>query len=366
MDEIVVVDDRLDRRQRRPRARNFGPRVRCVRRGTPVSRRRATPPVRERAATSSPSSTPTTSGRAAGSLSCSPRSKRIPTAASRRDACSAWCRTGGRRVEARRQSWRAPNVSTALIRRDVFARRSVRRRSRAPTTSTGCYARRRARRAQAQVDAVTLLYRRHDGNMMRRRRGPAAAAPCSVARSRLVARRLRGRGLRATRAAARERQVVRARAACARTFEAPCAGERTLDVAGVRLRVGCRRRVSRTARCVRSRRTAVADDPAVPPDVTLLVLDHDVPGNPDARAAAGRSRTPPVGTASSAGHYDGDAGRGLLPEGFRALFLPQPVARAMWLGEGGALPYHVVALPLLPILSWPSPSAAARWYRPPS
>ncbi|MFN8603534.1 MAG: hypothetical protein U0842_23920 [Candidatus Binatia bacterium] len=136
------------------------------------------------------------------------------------------------------------------------------------------------------------------------------------------------------------------------TFEAPCAGERTLEVAGVRLRV----RLSSPRLADGSLRAlaphAVADDPAVSPDVTLLVLDHDVPGNPVHELLPDAPRTPPVGDRIERWSYDGDAGRGLLHEGFRALFLRSRTRAAMWLGEGGALPYHVVALPLLPILSW--------------
>ena len=95
------------------------------------------------------------------------------------------------------------------------------------------------------------------------------------------------------------------------TFEAPCAGERTLEVAGVRLRV----RLSSPRLADGSLRAlaphAVADDPAVSPDVTLLVLDHDVPGNPVHELLPDAPRTPPVGDRIERWSYDGDAGRGL-------------------------------------------------------
>ena len=137
------------------------------------------------------------------------------------------------------------------------------------------------------------------------------------------------------------------------TFEMPsCAGERALEIAGVRMRV----RLSSPRLAAGALRAlahhAVATDAAEPADVTLLVLDHDVPGNPVHELLPDAPRTPPVGDRIERWSYDGESGRGLLHEGFRALFLRSRTRAAMWLGEGGALPYHVVALPLLPILSW--------------
>lgn len=133
-----------------------------------------------------------------------------------------------------------------------------------------------------------------------------------------------------------------------------CAGERTLDVAGIRVRVrlASRRLADGALRALAHH--AVADDPAVPVDETVLVLDHDAPGNPVRELLPDARRTPAVGDRIERWSYDGSAGRGLLHEGFRTLFLRDRAhARAaVWLGEGGALPYHLVALPLLPILSW--------------
>jgi hypothetical protein len=100
---------------------------------------------------------------------------------------------------------------------------------------------------------------------------------------------------------------------------------------------------------------AVAEESASAPDVTISVLDRDAPGNP----LRNLPRTaPPNGPAGSdrveRWSYEGALGRGLLHEGFRALFLWNRThgSAALWLGEAGDLPYHLVALPLLPILSW--------------
>jgi hypothetical protein len=87
-------------------------------------------------------------------------------------------------------------------------------------------------------------------------------------------------------------------------------------------------------------------------DLTIFVLDRDAPGNPlrDLPAPSATTACDRVERWS----YEGALGRGLFHEGFRALFLwNRALGRAaVWLGESGDLPYHLVALPLLPILSW--------------
>jgi hypothetical protein len=137
------------------------------------------------------------------------------------------------------------------------------------------------------------------------------------------------------------------------TFALPsCAGERALEIAGVRIdvRLSSPRLAAGALRALAHH--AVAADAAEPAELTLLVLDHDVPGNPLHELLPDAPRTPLIGDRIERWSCDGESGRGLLHEGFRALFLRSRTRAAMWLGEGGALPYHVVALPLLPILSW--------------
>jgi hypothetical protein len=139
------------------------------------------------------------------------------------------------------------------------------------------------------------------------------------------------------------------------TLELPsCAGERTLAVAGVRMRVALSSERLAAGALRALAHHAVASEPASPHDLTVLVLDHDVPGNPVHDFLPATRLTPPVGDRIERWSYDGATGRGLLHEGFRTLFLWDREQRraAVWLGEGGELPYHLVALPLLPILSW--------------
>jgi len=139
------------------------------------------------------------------------------------------------------------------------------------------------------------------------------------------------------------------------TLEVPsCAGERTLAIAGVRLRV----RLSSPRLAAGALRAlahhALTSAPASPYDATVLLLDHDVPGNPVHEILPAVRSAPPVADRIERWSYESDAGRGLLHEGFRTLFLWDRGQRraAVWLGEDGALPYHLVALPLLPVLSW--------------
>jgi len=94
-------------------------------------------------------------------------------------------------------------------------------------------------------------------------------------------------------------------------------------------------------------------------ELTVFVLDHDAPGNPLAGGAGGSAGR--VAARSGAAEerverfsYDGPEGRGLLHEGFRALFLLDRAGEraAFWVGEPGRIPYYLASSPLLPILSW--------------
>jgi len=129
--------------------------------------------------------------------------------------------------------------------------------------------------------------------------------------------------------------------------------EVTLAIATLRLRVqlSTRRLADGALRALAHH--VVAEPLASPPDVTVMVLDHDVAGNPVSDLLPA-TRTAPLGDRVERWSYDGAAGRALLHEGFRTLFLWDRASgrAAVWLGEGGELPYHLVALPLLPVLSW--------------
>ena len=64
------------------------------------------------------------------------------------------------------ESWRAPNVSTALIRREVFARVGPFDERVAGTDDVDWLLRAKELGVrEAHADAITLLYRRHGGNM---------------------------------------------------------------------------------------------------------------------------------------------------------------------------------------------------------
>jgi len=139
------------------------------------------------------------------------------------------------------------------------------------------------------------------------------------------------------------------------TFAMPAgACEQRLAIAGVnlRMRLSTRHLADSSLRALAHH--AVAEDCASAPDLTVLVLDRDVPGNPLRDLFPAATSAPPMGYRVERWSYDGAAGRGLLHEGFRTLFLwdREHGRAAVWLGEAGELPYHLVALPLLPILSW--------------
>jgi hypothetical protein len=100
---------------------------------------------------------------------------------------------------------------------------------------------------------------------------------------------------------------------------------------------------------------AVTEPPSSSPDLTIFILDRRAPGNPllDLPPTAFPSG-PESSDRVERWSYDDAEGRGLLHEGFRALFLWNRVHRraALWLGEEDDLPYHLVTSPLLPIFSW--------------
>jgi hypothetical protein len=139
------------------------------------------------------------------------------------------------------------------------------------------------------------------------------------------------------------------------TFAMPeGACERRLAIAGLHLRVrlSTRRLAEGSLRALGHH--TVAEGCAAAPDLTVLVLDRDVPGSPLREFFPAATSAPPTGDRVERWSYEGAAGRGLLHEGFRTLFLwdREHGRAAVWLGTAGELPYHLVALPLLPILSW--------------
>ncbi len=130
--------------------------------------------------------------------------------------------------------------------------------------------------------------------------------------------------------------------------------EQRLAIAGLNIRVRLSTRYLAESALRALAHHAAADGSAPAPDLTVLVLDRDVPGNPLRDLFPAATSAPPMGDRVERWSYEGAAGRGLLHEGFRTLFLwdREHARAAVWLGEGGELPYHLVALPLLPILSW--------------
>lgn len=134
------------------------------------------------------------------------------------------------------------------------------------------------------------------------------------------------------------------------------AREQRLQLAGLRIQVWTRHPSEATLRALAHHTTTDRDARL---DLTVFVLDRDAKGNPlrdlpPAAPWAGTSPEPTTTDRVERWSYEGALGRGLFHEGFRALFLWNRERRraAVWLGESGDLPYHLVALPLLPILSW--------------
>jgi hypothetical protein len=134
----------------------------------------------------------------------------------------------------------------------------------------------------------------------------------------------------------------------------PLPFERRLVVAGrsILVRLSSARLAAGALRALEHHARAAAGDRREP-ELTIVVGDHDSPGNPVAPPGAG-ARPAPVTERIERYAYDGPEGRGLLHEGFRALFLADRAGAraALWLGEAGRIPYYLASSPLLPILSW--------------
>lgn len=164
--EIVVIDDGSTDGSG-DLARAFGPRVRCVRRaheGLAATRNAAVREARSELVAFLDADDLWPRGRLALLLDALARNPDCGIVQGRlqrvvRDAAtSEWTLVN--------ESWRAPNVATALIRREVFALVGPFDHQIAGGDDVDwllrakeCFVR------EAQVDAVTLLYRRHDGNM---------------------------------------------------------------------------------------------------------------------------------------------------------------------------------------------------------
>ncbi|HZR83429.1 MAG TPA: hypothetical protein VFD92_20210 [Candidatus Binatia bacterium] len=138
------------------------------------------------------------------------------------------------------------------------------------------------------------------------------------------------------------------------TLDVPAACERRLLVAGVDVHVRVASHLGGVSLRALAHHASGPAASAAPPDLTIDILDREVPGNPLRDLPPAERPTHPAGDRVERWSYEGTAGRGLLHEGFRALFLWNRLHRraAVWLGEADDLPYHLVALPLLPILSW--------------
>jgi len=128
--------------------------------------------------------------------------------------------------------------------------------------------------------------------------------------------------------------------------------ERWLELAGYRIRVRLtgNRLADSALRALAHLEVPAA--PLAPGELSVSILGYDVPGNP-LRAYAGVRRALERDVVERF-CFDGVAGRGLLHEGFRALFLLNRVGdrAALWLGDTERFPYHLVTSPLLPILAW--------------
>lgn len=132
------------------------------------------------------------------------------------------------------------------------------------------------------------------------------------------------------------------------------ASEQRLAIAGlgVRVRVATPRLAEICLRAFAHRASGEAGAPPV--DLTISVFTLDSPGNPLRELPPRHRSSRPAGDRIERWSYEGALGRGLLHEGFRALYLWNRERRtaALWLGDAGDVPYHMVATPLVPILSW--------------
>ena len=166
VDEIVVVDDGSTDGSG-DLARSFGPRVRCVRRahaGLAATRNAAVREARCDLVAFLDADDLWPRGRLARLLAALAANPDCGIAQGRlQRMVPAGHDAGWQLVD---ESWRAPNVATALIRRDVFARVGPFDEKVAGADDVDWLLRAKESGVrEAQVDAVTLLYRRHDGNM---------------------------------------------------------------------------------------------------------------------------------------------------------------------------------------------------------
>lgn len=164
VDEIVVVDDGSTDGSG-DLARSFGARVRCVRRehaGLAATRNAAVREARGDLVAFLDADDVWPRGRIARLLAALAANPDCGIAQGRLQRMVP-DGTGWKLVD---ESWRAPNVATALIRREVFARVGAFDEKVAGADDVDWLLRAKEGGVrEAQVDAVTLLYRRHDGNM---------------------------------------------------------------------------------------------------------------------------------------------------------------------------------------------------------
>jgi glycosyltransferase involved in cell wall biosynthesis len=166
VDEIVVVDDGSSDGSG-DLARSFGPRVRCVRRahsGLAATRNAAVREARGDVVAFLDADDLWPRGRLGLLLAALAANPACGIAQGRLQRMVPDPPAAGWKLVD--ESWRAPNVATALIRRDVFARVGPFDEQVAGADDVDWLLRaKEAGVREVQVDAVTLLYRRHDGNM---------------------------------------------------------------------------------------------------------------------------------------------------------------------------------------------------------